>query len=255
MICTVGAGVDGGWTKSHSFVEPAMVQSLLVAKSFKGATIEANQIRKFVFLTSINRVQCDSFRVKNSFLSGVSCPFCPSCLFSLSCLFCLFCLSFFFLWVKSRLGWSLVFKNRRGLRLNEVILRWPTTCVCKKMKHYQSITQSVTEVGKELLISVLWDSVTTESGTIQQTASKQSLSALSAIILCFLPTILSLQCIYLTSSGPGDVNLKLDELSLIMPGGEPFALYFVDIFCFHFWNQHHVANHLSERWDWALMSA
>ena len=232
-----------------------MVQSLLVAKSFKGATIETNQIRKFVFLTSINRVQCDSFRVKNSFLSGVSCPFCPSCLFSLSCLFCLFCLSFFFLWVKSRLGWSLVFKNRRGLRLNEVILRWPTTCVCKKMKHYQSITQSVTEVGKELLISVLWESETTESGTIQQTASKQSLSALSAIILCFLPTILSLQCIYLTSSGPGDVNLKLDELSLIMPGGEPFALYFVDIFCFHFWNQHHVANHLSERWDWGLMSA
>ena len=168
--------VDGGWTKSHSFVEPAMVQSLLVAKSFKGATIETNQIRKFVFLTSINRVQCDSFRVKNSFLSGVSCPFCPSCLFSLSCLFCLFCLSFFFLWVKSRLGWSLVFKNRRGLRLNEVILRWPTTCVCKKMKHYQSITQSVTEVGKELLISVLWESETTESGTIQQTASKQSLS-------------------------------------------------------------------------------
>ena len=75
--------MDGGWIKSHSFVEPAMVQSLLVAKSFKGATIETNQIRKFVFLTSINRVQCDSFRVKNSFLSGVSCPFCPSCLFSL----------------------------------------------------------------------------------------------------------------------------------------------------------------------------
>ena len=61
---------------------------------------------------------------------------------------------------------------------------------------------------------------------------KKSLSALSAIILCFLPTILSLQCIYLTASGPGDVNLKLDELSLIMPGGEPFALYFVGIFAY-----------------------
>ena len=84
--------MDGGWTESHSFVEPAMVQSLLVAKSFKGATIEANQIRKFVFLTSINRVQCDSFRVKNSFLSGVSCPFCPSCLYSLSFLSLLFLL-------------------------------------------------------------------------------------------------------------------------------------------------------------------
>ena len=154
--------VDGGWTKSHSFVEPAMVQSLLVAKSFKGATIETNQIRKFVFLTSINRVQCDSFRVKNSFLSGVSCPFCPSCLCSLSCLFCLFCLSFFFLWVKSRLGWSLVFKNRRGLRLNEVILRWPTTCVCTKMKHYHlPVNHSVCDWSRQRATNLctmrVWD--------------------------------------------------------------------------------------------------
>ena len=131
--------VDGGWTKSHSFVEPAMVQSLLVAKSFKGAAIQTNHIRKVVFQTSIHRMQCDSFRVKNSFLSSVSCP---SCLFNLSRLFCL---SFIFLWVKSKLCWSLVFKNRRGLGLNEAILRWPMTCVCKKMKHNQSITQSVTE--------------------------------------------------------------------------------------------------------------
>ena len=53
--------VDGGWTKSHSFVEPAMVQSLLVAKSFKGAAIQTNHIRKVVFQTSIHRMQCDSF--------------------------------------------------------------------------------------------------------------------------------------------------------------------------------------------------
>ena len=135
IICTVGAGVDGGWTKSHSFVEPAMVQSLLVAKSFKGAAIQTNHIRKVVFQTSIHRMQCDSFRVKNSFLSSVSCP---SCLFTFSRLFCL---SFIFLWVKSKLCWSLVFKNRRGLGLNEAILRWPMTCLCKKK--WNIISQSL----------------------------------------------------------------------------------------------------------------